>query len=101
MVSNFIDAYSRCGSDKIMGIYGSYHVDLNNPDLMAGRLRAYYGDIISSVKTSSIAYGENNPYRVGFCVTGLSFLMMLYIPNIYWAVKAKPEGYDEVSKKRK
>lgn len=99
MVSNFIDAYSRCGSEKIMGIYGSYHVDLNNPDLMAGRLREHYGNIISSVKISSVAFGENKPYRLGFCVTGVIFLLMLFIPNIYWGIGAKPKDYDKASKK--
>ncbi len=99
MVANFIDAYSRCGTDKIMGIYGSYHTDLNNPDLMTGRLRAQYGDIISSVRLSTLAYGEDKPYRFGFCITGFIVLLMLFIPNIYWGARAKPEGYDEAAKK--
>lgn len=99
MVSNFINAYDRCGTDKIMGIYGSYHIDLNNSDLMAGRLKSHYGDVISGVRISTIAFGENRPYRIGFCVTGLVFLLMLFIPNIYWGMKAKPKDYDEVSKK--
>ena len=99
MVANFKNAYARCGTDRIMGIYGSYHTDLGNPDLMAGQLRDYYGDIISSVKISSVAFGKNEPYRFGFSVTGLVFLMMLFIPNIYWARKAMPEGYEEASKK--
>ena len=99
MVSNFIDAYSRCGSEKIMGIYGSYHTDLNIRGLMAGELKAHYGDIISSVKMCSVAFGKNEPYRFGFCITGLFFLLMLFIPNIYWGAKAKPVGYDEASKK--
>ena len=98
MVANFIDAYSRCGTDKIMGIYGSYHTDLNNPDLMAGRLKSYYGDVISSVRLSTLAFGEDKPYRLGFCFTGLIVLLMLFIPNIYWGAKAKPEGYDEAAK---
>ncbi len=99
MVSNFIDAYSRCGSETVMGIYGSYHVDLNDPEVMAGRLLVHYGDIISSVRTSTIAFGENKPYRFGFCVTGFLFLLMLFIPNIYWGMKAKPDGYDEEAQK--
>jgi hypothetical protein len=96
MTSNFIEAYSECGTDKIMGIYGSYHTDLCNPDLMAGKLKAHYGDVISSVRMSTLALGENRPYRIGFCVTGFIFLLMLFAPNIYWGVKAKPEGYDEI-----
>lgn len=99
MVSNFIAAYSRCGNEKIMGIYGSYHTDLGNPNLMAGRLKAHFGDVFSSVKLSTLAFGENEPYRLGFCVTGLIFLLMLFIPNIYWGAKAKPQGYDEIAKK--
>ena len=100
MVSNFIGARSRCGDDDIMGIYGSYHTSLDNPDLMAGRLRAHYGDVISSVRLSSLAYGADKPgpYRPGFCVTGLVFLLMLLVPNIYWGTKAKPEGYEEAAK---
>ena len=99
MVSNFINAYSRCGTDKIMGIYGTYHLDMNNPDIMAGSLRAHYGDIISCVNIGSILYDRNEPYRFGFCITGFIFLLMLFIPNIYWGAKAKPEGYDETAKK--
>ncbi len=98
MVENFQAAYARCGADRILGIYGSYHIDLNNPNLMAGRLRACYGDILSSVKVRTIAYGENRPYRLGFCVTGLLFLVMLFVPNIYWGAKARPAGYDEAAK---
>ena len=99
MVSNFIDAYARCGSEQIMGIYGSYHTDQANPDVMAGMLREYYGNTISTVKLSSIAFGENKPYRFGFCLMGFVFLLMLFIPNIYWGAKAKPEGYDEAAGK--
>ncbi len=99
MTSNFIDAYARCGADKIMGIYGSYHTDLDNPDLMTGRLKAHYGDVISNVRLSTLAFGENKPYRFGFCITGLILLLMLFIPNIYWGAKAKPEGYDEIAAK--
>ena len=97
MVSNFINAYSRCGGGKIMGIYGSYHTELSNPELMAGRLQNHYGDVISSVKLSTLL-SQKKPYTMGFCVTGLLFLLMLYIPNTLWAVKKKPVGYDELSK---
>ncbi len=99
MVSNFIDAYARCGSEAVMGIYGSYHVDLNDPGVMAGRLLDHYGAVISSVRLSTLAFGENRPYRLGFCVTGFVFLLMLFVPNIYWGAKAKPEGYDEAAKR--
>lgn len=100
MVSNFIDAYTRCGGGRIMGIYGSYHMNLYNPDLMAGKLRAQYGDIISSVKLSTLAFMRiGRPYDLGFCATGFLFLLMLFVPNIIWARKAKPDGYDESARK--
>lgn len=100
MVSNFIDAYTRCGGGRIMGIYGSYHTNLYNPDLMAGKLRAQYGDIISSVKLSTLAFMRiGRPYDLGFCATGFLFLLMLFVPNIIWARKAKPDGYDESARK--
>ena len=100
MVSNFIDAYTRCGGGRIMGIYGSYHTNLYNPDLMAGKLRAQYGDIISSVKLSTLAFMRiGRPYDLGFCATGFLFLLMLFVPNIIWACKAKPDGYDESARK--
>lgn len=97
MVSNFIDAYTRCGGGKIMGIYGSYHTDLENPDLMAGRLKTQYGNVISSVKLSTISFGTRRPYKLGFCITGVVFLLMLFIPNIIWAAGKKPEGYENAS----
>lgn len=100
MVSNFIDAYTRCGGGRIMGIYGSYHTNLYNPDLMAGKLRAQYGDIISSVKLSTLAFMRiGRPYDLGFCVTGFIFLLMLFVPNIIWARRAKPDGYGESARK--
>ena len=52
MTSNFIAAYERCGG-KVMGIYGSYHTELFNPQRMAGQLREIYGDDISSVNLGS------------------------------------------------
>ena len=96
MTSNFIDEYSSVGG-KIMGIYGGYHTQLNNPDLMAGRIREHFGDIISSVNLSSIAFSpDKNPYKLGFCFTGVVFLLMLFIPNMVWGIKGKPEGYDDM-----
>ncbi|MBO4638593.1 MAG: hypothetical protein J5710_02440 [Treponema sp.] len=94
MVENFIKTYDSVGG-KIMGIYGSYHTSLNNPDLMAGRLKAHYGDIFSSVKCSSIAFGKVEPYKFGFSLTGLIFLLMLFMPNIIWGVKGKPKDYEK------
>lgn len=95
MISNFIDEYSSVGG-KIMGIYGGYHTQLNNPDLMAGSIREHFGDIISSVNLSSIAFSPDiNPYKPGISITGIVFLMMLFVPNIYWGIKGKPEGYSD------
>lgn len=100
MVSNFAEAFARSGSGKIMGIYGDYHTNLENPDLMAGRLRAQYGDIISSVKVSTLALARaGKPYALGFCVTGVVFLLMLFVPNMLWARGAKPTGYEESAKR--
>ena len=42
---------------------------------------------------------EGDPYARGFCVTGLVFLLMLYIPNICWGLKKKPEGYEEAAQR--
>ena len=98
MISNFISAYERSGGGKIMGIYGSYHIDTGNPELMAGALKEHYGDVISSVRLSTLAC-ERDPYKPGFCVTGAVFLLMLFIPNILWGMKKKPEGYEEAAAK--
>ena len=98
MISNFIDAYSRCGEGRIMGIYGSYHTELGAPELMAGSLKNHYGDIISSVKLSTLA-SKTSPYRFGISISGAVFLLMLFVPNIIWAKKKKPDGYDEASKR--
>ena len=96
MVANFIDAYTRCGGGKIMGIYGSYHTDPENAERMAGQLKAHYGDIIGSVSVSDLAFSQiGKPYDIGFCVTGAVFLLMLFIPNILWAKKGKPVEYEE------
>ena len=100
MVSNFIEAYTRCGGGKIMGIYGSYHTDIENAELMAGRLKTQYGDVIGSIKVSTLAFSQiGKPYDLGFCVTGLVFLLMLFAPNIIWARKEKPVGYEESAKR--
>ena len=101
MTENFKAAYERCTDEKIMGIYGSYHTDLNNPERMAGKLKDVYGDRISSVKVSSIPFEkeEQNPYRMGFCVTGLIFLILLMVPNLFWAKGRQPEGYAEAEQK--
>ena len=97
MTENFIKAYDAAGG-RIMGIYGSYHTDLSIPDRMAGMLRARYGDIFSSVKLSTIAFGKVSPYQIGVSVTGILFLIMLFVPNILWARGRQPEGYEQYAK---
>ncbi len=98
MVSNFIDAYERCGGGKVMGIYGSWHTAAREADRMTGRLIARYGDIVSTVRLSSIAL-DTDPYAFGFSISGIVFLVMLMIPNLYWAKYARPEGYEEASRR--
>lgn len=99
MTSNFITAYERCGG-KVMGIYGSYHTVLSNPQRMAGRLHETYGDAISGVNLGNyILQEKNKPYRFGLCFSGVIVLLMLFIPNIIWGVKGKPKGYETVVKR--
>lgn len=83
-----------------MGIYGSYHTNLGDPDLMAGRLKSHFGDIISSVKLSSIAFKQNrSPYRIGLSVSGSIFLLTLFVPNMVWAKRGKPKDYEKFAVK--
>lgn len=98
MMSDFKAAYERQGGGRIMGIYGSYHTDLTVSALMAGQLKAHYGDIISSVKISSITVAPKDPYELGLCITGLIFLILLFVPNIVWACGRRPEGYEQAQK---
>jgi hypothetical protein len=65
---------------------------------MGGSLREEYGDSISSVRLSSLAT-EQKPYQFGFCLTGLIFLIMLFVPNIIWGKRPKPDGYEESAKR--
>ena len=100
MVSNFINAYERCGGGKIMGIYGSYHTDFHNSDVMVVKLKEKYGDRMSAVRVKIIAFEQmDEPYDFGFCITGVVFLLMLFVPNIMWTRKGKTIGYVESAKK--
>lgn len=99
MVANFKAAYLRQGGGKIMGIYGSYHTALSNDDVMAARLKADLGDVISSVKISSVMIWQKNPYALGISVSGLVFLVMLFVPNILWACANKPQEIEEAQKR--
>lgn len=98
MVSNFKAAYNRQGGGKIMGIYGSYHTNLDS-DVMASRLKSDLGDIISSIKVSSVMLNSKSPYRFGFCVSGFILLVMLFAPNIIWAYGNKPKDYEQAEKR--
>ncbi len=95
MISNFEDAYERCSADKIMGIYGSMHINQQDDEIMAGALTRKYGNIVNSYYViGQILYPAS--HQLGFSVTGLIFLLMLYIPNIL-SSKFLPEGYMDLS----
>lgn len=93
MISNFLNAYERVGKVRIMGIYGSYHTNPEAPNVMIAPIIKIYGSSVSSVKVSTLAVKPKNPLLPGFCVSGLVFLLMLFIPNIFWT-KNKPIGYE-------
>lgn len=86
MVENFIDAYDSV-SGKVMGVYGSDHTRTDTPEFLYGRLKEHYGDIISTVRISSLLFGKNEPYRLGFSITGLIYLVMYLIPKLIWEKK--------------
>lgn len=95
MTSNFEDAYERCGTDKIMGIYGSMHINQQDDEIMAGALTRKYGNIINSYYViRQILYPDS--HQLGFSVAGLIFLLMMFIPNILFT-RFLPEGYMDLS----
>lgn len=95
MVANFVEAFYRCGESEITGIYGSYHTDPSKEGLMAYQLENSLGAVENIDIKNDIVYSRK-PYSFGFCVTGLIFLLMLFIPNSVWT-RFKPEGYDEAA----
>ena len=98
MVENFCSAYDRIGRKDIMGIYGSYHTDPTNPDVMAGKIRATYGDIIeSNYIMNMIGVNATKHFSFGVGYIGIIFLLMLFIPNIIWT-KHQPIGYENYVK---
>ena len=98
MAVNFIDTFDRIGQKEIMGIYGSYHINPNASALMAGQIKAHYGDIVEGIYISNmLATNKENHYSFGFGYVGIIFLLMLFIPNIIWT-KHQPTGYDEYVK---
>ena len=88
MAENFKAAYERCGGGKIMGIYGGYHVDATNPNVMAGMLRAEYGERLAAVQLINLI-DPRNAYDFGVSISGILFLLMRYIPNIVLFAKNK------------
>ena len=97
MADSFIEAYDSVGGN-VMGIYGSYHTSTTEEGVMYAKLKEHYGDVISTVNTGTIVFGKVNPYRFGFSITGLIFVLMLFIPNIIWAKKGQPKDYEKYSK---
>lgn len=97
MIANFIRAYDSIGNKKIMGIYGGAHIDLADESIMAGALKAHYGDTISSTYLYSELLARRS-YQLGFSYVGLLFLLMLFIPNMIWA-KNQPRDYELYVKK--
>ncbi len=91
MIENFIAAYDRLGQKEIMGIYGSYHINLKDENIMAAQIKAHYGDVVESIYIYYLF--KNKPFTFGFGYIGLIFLLMLFIPNIIW-IKFKPDGYE-------
>ena len=96
MGENFIDAYNRLGQKEIMGIYGSYHINLKDENIMAAQIKAHYGDVVECISIYSLLMGHH--FSFGFGYVGLIFLLMLFIPNIIW-MKFKPIGYENYVQK--
>lgn len=69
MTENFIRAFDALDGEKIMGIYGSLHVDPKGKDpkgsvsSMASRLKKHYGDIISC-EDLALSLPDVEPLRV-------------------------------------
>lgn len=97
MVSNFLEAYETTDG-FVMGIFGSDHTRTDKPYFLFCKLREHFGDNISTVRISTVLFGEHNPYQFGFSVTGLIFLIMLYVPNLIWAKKGKPKDYEKYAR---
>lgn len=94
MVDNFCATYERIGKIEVVGIYGSYHTDPTNPDIMAGKIKAKYGDIIESkFVINMLDINSNKHFSLGIGYVGIVFLLMLFIPNVIWT-KYQPIGYE-------
>lgn len=94
MVENFCTMYDRIGNREIMGIYGNYHIDPMNPNLMAGKIKSRYGDIIESKYIVNMLGKESNKhFSFGIGYVGIIFLLMLFVPNMIWT-RNQPIGYE-------
>lgn len=99
MTENFIAAYDGIGQKEIMGIYGSYHINPNNSELMAGQIKTKYGDVVEGIYISNMLDGIKKPtFSFGVGYVGIIFLLMLFIPNLIW-IKFQPIGYAEYARK--
>lgn len=96
MIANFVREYDSLNQCKIMGIYGTMHIDVDNPQSMAGALKAHYGDVVSSTYVYSQVL-EQRSYQLGFSYVGLFFLIFLFVPNMIWT-KHQPKDYDKYVK---
>ena len=97
MIYNFLEAYERVGKIKITGFYGNHHTDTQNESNMFAPIFKMYGTEVSSVNTVNLAIKDRNPLAMGFCTTGLVFLLMLFIPNFLWS-RNQPRGYEKFAK---
>lgn len=103
MVDNFVSAYQRASAMyegetmEIMGIYGSYHTNMSDSNVMSAKLRNLFGDTIDCIYIGNVLMNRE-PYQLGFSYGGLLFLLALLIPNILWA-KHKPKDYYEYATK--
>ena len=54
---------------------------------------------VAAVTAAGTAAGhpESEPFRLGLCLSGTLFLVMLMVPNVLWAMGRQPRGYDKVS----
>lgn len=99
LVENFTEAYDLTGG-KVMGIYGSDHTRSDKPEYLYGRLREHYAGKVSTVRISTIIFGENQPYKTGFSVTGLVILLLIFIPKILHDKSVKTEDNKKQAKEK-
>lgn len=101
MVENFEREYRSLKKSGrrpvVMGIYGSFHCDMQNPNAMACRLRSDLGDILST-RDMTQAFLAGRSYRLGFSCFGAALLFAIALPKLIlrlaWppAPQASPEN---------